>query len=101
MFALSMPPSVLIADADPYIGRVLEANLMKANQFRVTIATSGADAVQAALQQSFSILLWDVRMRDNSGLLSRLRALCPQAVILLMTTDNHPVVDWEMARLDI
>ena len=72
MVALSTPPSVLIADADPYIGRVLEAKLVKSNRFHVTIATSGADAIQAALQQAFSILLWDVRMRDTALLLPRL-----------------------------
>ncbi len=94
-------PSVLIADADPYLCRVFEAKLHKDNQFDVVVANTGTDASQAALKQGFSLVLWDARLRDTSRFLPRLRALCPRASILLMTTDDRPTLDMELRRLDI
>src|SRR5437763_16156550 len=94
-------PSVLIADADPYICRVFEAKLTKENPFRVMSVTTGQEALLAASQNDFSAILWDMRLRDTSRVLPRMRALCPGAVLLLLTTDDRPTLDSDLARLDV
>ncbi len=94
-------PSVLIADADPYICRIFEAKLTKENPFRAMSVTSGQDALLAASQNVFNVILWDMRLRDTPRLLPRLRALCPEAALLLMTTDDRPTLDSDLARLDV
>jgi CheY-like chemotaxis protein/c-di-GMP-binding flagellar brake protein YcgR len=101
MVARSQAPAVLIADAEPYICRVFEARLSKDGQFRVVTATTGAAALHSALEQVFDVLLWDMRLRDTASLLPRLRALCPHAALLLMTTDDRPTLHAEVRRLDI
>ncbi len=101
MFARSPIPSVLIADAEYYICRVLEAKLSKDNRFEVVTATSGLAALQAALERSFDVLLWDLRLRETLDLLPRLRALCPYAALFLMTTDDRPSVPSSIQRLDV
>ena len=95
------PYSVLVADAEPTICRVFEAKLTKEGRFRVVSASTGMDAYRLALQQSFDILLWDLRLRDSDTLLPRLRALCPAAAFLLMSTDDQPAVSVPVSRLDI
>jgi DNA-binding NarL/FixJ family response regulator len=95
------PPSVLIADADPYICRVFEAKLIKEDPFRAMSVTTGQEALLAASQNVFSAILWDMRLRDTLRLLPRMRALCPGAVLLLLTTDDRPTLDSDLARLDV
>ena len=94
-------PSVLIADADPYICRVFEAKLTKDNPFRTMSVTTGKEALQAASQNIFNVVLWDMRLRDSSRLLPHIRALCPQAALLLLTTDDRPTLESDLARLDV
>lgn len=101
MAPLTLSVSVLIADADPFICRVFEAKLTKEHSFRTVSVAVGPEAVQAAVQQPFDIILWDSRLRDTPGLLARMRALCPAAGILLLTTDDRPTLDSDIARLDI
>jgi len=95
------PLSVLVADAEPTICRVFEAKLTKEGRFHVVCASTGPDACRLALQYAVDVVLWDLRMRDSDTLLPRLRALCPDAVLLLMSTDDQPAVSAEMSRLDI
>lgn len=97
----SLPPSVLIADADPYICRVFEAKLTKEQPFRAFSVTTGQEAMQAAIQHDFAVILWDMRLRDTLRLLPHIRALCPDAVLLLLTTDDRPTLDSDFARLDV
>jgi len=94
-------PSVLIADADPYICRVFEAKLTKENPFRATSVTTGPEALAAAIQTDFTAILWDMRLRDAPRLLARIRAVSPNAALLLLTTDDRPTLDADLARLDI
>lgn len=95
------PYSVLVADAEPTLCRVFEAKLTKEGRFRVASASNGMDAYRLALQQSFDILLWDLRLRDSDTLLPRLRALCPDTALILMSTDDQPAVSVPVSRLDI
>lgn len=100
MVARSPIPRVLIVDAEFYICRVLEAKLSKDNRFVTVTATSGPDALHAALEQSFDVILWDMRLRDTFTMLPRLRALSPLGVLFLMTTDDRPSMSVEVRRLD-
>ena len=101
MQATSAPDSVLIADAEPTICRVFEAKLTKEGRFRVVCASTGADACVFAPQNSFDVLLWDLRIRDSDRWLPQLRALCPDAVLLLMSTDDRPVVSSAVSCLNV
>jgi hypothetical protein len=80
---------------------VFEAKLTKENPFRVTSVTTCQDALVAASQNVFSAILWDMRLTDTARLLPRMRALCPLAVLLLLTTDDRPSLDSDLARLDV
>lgn len=101
MVARANTPTVLIVDAEPYVCRVFEAKLSKDSQFATVSATSGQDALAAATRQSFDVLLWDMRLRDTLTLLPRIRALCPNAALILLTTDDRPQVSTELGRLDV
>ena len=101
MVARSTPPSVLVADAEPYICRVFEARLSKNDQFQVETAASGPEALRHAEERAFDVLLWDMRLRNTPDYLPRLRALCPDAALLIMTTDDRPVFSADLERLDI
>lgn len=103
MVARQAVPSILIADAEPYLCRVFEAKLVRENAFRVVAVTRGEDAMQAAVEQPFDVLLWDVRLGagDAAGALAPLRALCPDAILLLTTTDDRPTRDPHFDFLDV
>ena len=94
-------PTILIADADSYICRVFEAKLAKDRSFGTVCVTSVAEALRAAAQNVFNVILWDMRLRDSISLLPRLRALCPEAALLLLTTDDRPTLESDLARLDV
>jgi c-di-GMP-binding flagellar brake protein YcgR len=96
-----MAPTVLVADAEIYICRVFEAKLSRNQQFQVTIATSSHEAFHAALLTSFDVILWEANLRDPSRILPRIRALCPSAALLLLTTDDRPTLSHEVSRLDV
>ncbi|HZT41217.1 MAG TPA: PilZ domain-containing protein [Chthonomonadaceae bacterium] len=103
MVARQAVPSILIADAETYLCRVFEAKLVRENAFRVVAVTRGEEAMQAAVEHSFDVLLWDVRLGggDSCGSLAPLRALCPDAVLLLTTTDDRPSQSAYLDSLDV
>ncbi|HLV79212.1 MAG TPA: PilZ domain-containing protein, partial [Chthonomonadaceae bacterium] len=96
-------PCILIADAEPYLCRVFEAKLIRENAFRVVAVSRGEEAVQAAIEHSFDVLVWDVRLGtgESTGTLAPLRALCPDAVLLLTTTDDRPTASPYLDSLDV
>jgi len=94
-------PFALIADADPYICRVFEAKLTKDGAFRAIGVTASQDALLAASRDVFAAILWDLGLRNTARMLPRVRAICPDAVLLLLTTDDRPTIDANLARLDI
>lgn len=93
--------SVLIADAEPYICRVFEARLLRDRRYEVATATSDAAAYRLAVLRPFDLVLWDTRLRGTAETLPAVRALCPDAVVLLTTTDDLPRPLPEAWRLDI
>src|SRR5262245_530962 len=101
MVARSQAPRILVADSEPTNCRVFEAKLTRHHAFQVVSVTSGASALQSALEQTFDVLLWDMRLHDSSTHLPRLRAFCPDAALLLMTTDDRPQLDPDYMLLDV
>lgn len=98
-----LPPalSVLIADADPYLCRVIEAVLAKNDAYCTMSVTTGQEALQAAERHTFHAVLWDMRLRDSASLLPLIRARCPEAALLLLTTDDQPTLEADLARLNV
>lgn len=101
MAALATASSVLIVDAEPYICRVFAAKLTKEIQFLVSSASNGSDAYHAALQRPYDVILWDMRLRETTSVLPSLRALCPQASLILSTTDDRPTINSQIGILDV
>ncbi len=101
MVARATVSSVLIVDAEPYICRVFAAKLTKDNQFMVSTASNGVDAFHAAQQRPYNVILWDMRLRETTSILPSLRALCPNASLILSTTDDRPNLNSQIQSLDV
>jgi len=101
MPAVANTPSVLVVDAEPYICRVIDARLTKDSNFVVTCSSSGTEALQAVFRQAYDVILWDLRLFDNEEHLPRVRALCPSAGLILMTTDDRFALHPGLSYLDI
>jgi len=81
-----MPPTVLIVDDQPTIRKSLR-HLLERKGYRACEAESGATALQAAQLEEPEVILLDLRLPDGDGLeiLERLRALCPEVAVILLT----------------
>jgi len=80
-----MRPRILIADDEPSLRLMLRANL-KAD-YDVLEAENGLQAVEAARQQFFDLVLMDIRMPEMDGLeaLAQIKKISPGIVVFLMT----------------
>ena len=101
MTAPSEIPLVFIVDAEAVNCRLFDAKLTRNGEFRVSCATNGTAALRLASQESFAVLLWDMRLRETLSLLPQIRAYCPQSALLLTTTDDRLTVPLALQRLDI
>src|SRR5262245_17153171 len=83
---MTQPPQILVADDDRLIRLTLEAGLSLYG-FRVSLARSGREALDAALEKRFDGIISDVYMPDGDGLmvLRELRSSQPEIPIILMT----------------
>src|SRR5262252_9934272 len=83
---MTQPPQILVADDDRLIRLTLEAGLSLYG-FRVSLARSGREALDAALEKRFDGIISDVYMPDGDGLmvLRELRSSQPETPIILMT----------------
>src|SRR5262244_2441042 len=83
---MTQPPQILVADDDRLIRLTLEAGLSLYG-FRVSLARSGREALDAALETRFDGIISDVYMADGDGLmvLRELRSSQPETPIILMT----------------
>jgi two-component system response regulator AtoC len=81
-----MPPTVLIVDDQPTIRKSLR-HLLERKGYRACEAESGATALQAAQTEEPEVILLDLRLPDGDGLeiLERLRGVCPEAAVILLT----------------
>src|SRR5262245_39623539 len=83
---MPQPPQILVADDDRLIRLTLEAGLSLYG-FRVSLARSGREALEAASEKRFDGIVSDVYMADGDGLmvLRELRSSQPEVPIILMT----------------
>src|SRR5574341_68983 len=81
-----MPPTVLIVDDQPTIRRSLR-HLLERKGYRACEADSGAAALQTAQVEEPEVILLDLRLPDGDGLevLERLKGVCPEAAVILLT----------------
>ena len=61
-----MPAKILVADDDPHIGEVLKFALQRAG-YSVEVVHNGAQALAAAQQQQFDLIILDVMMPELEG----------------------------------
>ncbi len=82
--------SVLIADDEDF-NRFLMKAILKKWGSRFKEVTNGTDAVKAAQQEHFDLILMDVRMPDKSGTEASREILAsnPDAVIIAVTATNE------------
>lgn len=78
---------VLVVDDDPMFRLMLRTFLNK-NKFTVTEAATGKEGMKQVRENTFDILLTDLRLPDHDGieLLQESRKLHPQMPVLLMTS---------------
>lgn len=83
---MTQAPQILVADDDRLIRLTLEAGLSLYG-FRVALARSGREALDAARETRFDGIISDVYMADGDGLmvLRELRSSQPETPIILMT----------------
>jgi two-component system response regulator AtoC len=83
---MTQSPQILVADDDRLIRLTLEAGLSLYG-FRVSLARSGREALDAAQEKRFDGIISDVYMADGDGLmvLRELRSSQPETPIILMT----------------
>jgi DNA-binding NtrC family response regulator len=81
-----MTPHVLVVDNDREMISVLQRNL-ESEGFRVTPASTGADAVAALARDEYDVIVTDLVMDDVDGLevLNEAQRLQPGARVILMT----------------
>src|SRR6476646_2866969 len=77
---------ILVVDDEP-VQRELIAGFLKKQAFEVSLAESGAKAVELFRQDSFDLVLTDQKMPNMSGLdlLQAVRAINPETAVVLMT----------------
>jgi DNA-binding NtrC family response regulator len=83
---MSTPPSVLIVDDEPSMGRILLKVLREAN-FEPTAVTSAPAALEHLASRPVDAVLTDVRMpgMDGLDLLKKIRETEPDVPVVLMT----------------
>jgi two-component system response regulator AtoC len=83
---MTQAPQILVADDDRLIRLTLDAGLSLYG-FNVSLARSGREALDAAMEKKFDGIISDVYMADGDGLmvLRELRSSQPDTPIILMT----------------
>lgn len=81
-----MKPRILIVDDDSMVVEFLEETL-KRERFDIKSAHSAESALELLKTESFSLILSDIRMGQMDGLelLSRIKELAPETVVIMMT----------------
>ena len=77
---------VLVVDDDPFALRSI-ADVLGGESYQVVTAASGSEALDMLRQDSFHLVLADLKMPEVDGLevLRQARELAPQAVVLMLT----------------
>ena len=82
----SRGPRVLVVDDEQAVGRAIALNL-RAEGYVVEMATSGGEAIARLREETFALLLCDVRMPGVSGLdvLREALAIDPDLAVIMLT----------------
>ena len=80
-----MKRTILIAEDEEKMGRILEVNLQ--DQYHVFLARDGEEALRIFKENEVSLLLTDMRMpkRDGLSLLHEVKRLRPEVPVILIT----------------
>jgi CheY-like chemotaxis protein len=91
--------TILIADDDPMIRRLIAATLEDISGYRLVLAADGLDAVAAALREHPEIVFLDVEMPGCNGVevCRRLRSdpATAETTIVMLTAAESPDVERE------
>lgn len=81
-----MKPKILIVDDEPDIGKALSF-LLKKEDYVVTSVTSGEDALDKLKEESFDIVLTDLKMGkvDGMAVLEKTKEMSPDTAVIMMT----------------
>jgi CheY-like chemotaxis protein len=93
---------VLIVDDEDGVLSVLKNSLRKlGDQFRVSTATGGEDAMDMLIQRKYDLVVTDYKMAGMNGLelLEKVHAIRPETRVILMTAYGSAAVESEAARL--
>lgn len=79
-------PRILVVDDDPAMLELL-SDLLQLHGYTVSVASSGAAALEQASQVEFGVVLLDIRMPGMSGtdVLERLGAHSPDTAVVMVT----------------
>jgi len=77
---------VLVVDDDPFALRSI-AKVLEGGRYQVMTAANGSEALDLLRQESFDLVLTDLKMPEVDGLevLRQAREIAPQAVVLILT----------------
>jgi len=80
---------MLICEADSGIAIGLTARLSEA-KFDTFACSTTSEAIKQVNSQAFDVIILDIELREQEGIgtLTRLRSLCPLAVIIIYTNDT-------------
>jgi len=81
-----MKPKILVVDDEPDICRALEF-LLKRENYDVTTVNSGEDAIKKLKEESFDVVISDLKMGrvDGMAVLEKARELSPDTAVIIMT----------------
>ncbi len=84
--SLEQPIRILVVDDEPFICRLAQREMALPGREVTTAATSG-QALKFVSQQSFDVIVLDVRLPDGSGLelLERFRESLPDVEVIMIT----------------
>lgn len=91
LVTMSSPHTLLVVDDDPAI-RVLIPVLLEGTKWQVDTVASGEEALARLETHQYDLILSDILMAgmDGLSLLGRIRALYPDARVVMMTVKNTP-----------
>ncbi len=93
---------VLIVDDEDGVLSVLKNSLRKlGDQFRVSTAAGGEDAMDMLIQRKYDLVVTDYKMAGMNGLelLEKVHSIHPETRVILMTAYGSAAVESEASRL--
>lgn len=97
-----MPPKVLLADDDPAVVRLFSL-VLELEGLDVRTASSAQEAIKLLAQESFDLVITDIRMETPTAgfdVVRTARQLSPRPSILILTAHPVPANDWKRAGAD-